>query len=96
MIVPLVSETLGSMTGESAVTLCLFAWCQAVQETDALVFLLERGGVLVCPDASLGPSSGPSRWGCLLISEVSLHQCLSGKRRSGPPRGLSQGQRASE
>ena len=34
---PVVSDTLGSMTGESAVTLCLFAWCQAVQETEFFV-----------------------------------------------------------
>ena len=35
------TDTLGSMTGESAVTLCLFAWCQAVQET---VFFVENWG----------------------------------------------------
>ena len=37
IVVPFVSDTLGSMTGESAVTLCLFAWCQAVQETEFFV-----------------------------------------------------------
>ena len=36
-VVPFVLDTLGSMTGESAVTLCLSAWCQAVQETDFFV-----------------------------------------------------------
>jgi len=36
-VLPLVSNTLGSMTGESAMTLCLFAWCQAVQETECFV-----------------------------------------------------------
>ena len=45
IVVPFVSEvsdTLGSMTGESAVTLCLFAWYQAVQETR--FFAEDRGG----------------------------------------------------
>jgi len=37
IVVPSVSDTLGGMTGESAVTLCLFAWCQAVQETEFFV-----------------------------------------------------------
>jgi hypothetical protein len=37
IVMPFVSGTLGSMTGESAVTLCLFAWCQAVQETEFFV-----------------------------------------------------------
>ena len=37
IVVPFVSDTLGSMTGESAVTLCLLAWCQAVQEMDFFV-----------------------------------------------------------
>ena len=41
IVVPCVSDTLGSMTGESAVTLCLFAWCQAVQE---MVFFVEDWG----------------------------------------------------
>ena len=41
IVVPFVSDTLGSMTGESAVTLCLFAWCQAVQETE---FFVEEWG----------------------------------------------------
>ena len=37
IVVPFVSDTLGSMTGESAVTMCMFAWCQAVQETGFFV-----------------------------------------------------------
>jgi len=37
IVVPFVSDTLGSMTGQSAVTLCLFAWCQAVQEIEFFV-----------------------------------------------------------
>ena len=37
IVAPFVSDTLGSMTGESAVTLRLFAWCQAVQETEFFV-----------------------------------------------------------
>jgi hypothetical protein len=41
VVVPSVSDNVGSMTGESAVTLCLFAWCQAVQETE---FSVEDGG----------------------------------------------------
>ena len=32
-----VSDTLESMTRESAVTMCLFSWCQAVQETEFFV-----------------------------------------------------------
>jgi hypothetical protein len=35
IVVPLVSDTLGSMTGKSAVTLCLFAPCRAVKETES-------------------------------------------------------------
>jgi len=42
IVVPFVSDTLGSMTRASAVTLCLFAWCQAVQETE---FIVEDWGV---------------------------------------------------
>ena len=41
IVVPVVSDTLGSMTGESAVTLCLFAWFQAVLNTE---FFVEDGG----------------------------------------------------
>jgi hypothetical protein len=37
IVVPFVSDTLGSMSGESAVTLCLFAWCQAVLEAEFFV-----------------------------------------------------------
>jgi len=37
IVVPFVSDTLGSMTGKSAVSLCLFAWCQALQETEFFV-----------------------------------------------------------
>jgi len=43
IVVPFVSDTLGSMSGESAVTLCLFAWCQAVQETEFFVGDWEDG-----------------------------------------------------
>ena len=32
--VPFVSDTLGSMSGESALTLCVFAWHQAVREVE--------------------------------------------------------------
>ena len=32
IIVPFVSDTLGSMSGESVAMLCLFAWCQAERE----------------------------------------------------------------
>jgi hypothetical protein len=39
--VPFVSDTLGSMSGESALTLCLFAWCQAVREVE---FFMAGGG----------------------------------------------------
>ena len=37
IVVPFVLDTLGSMTGESAVTLCLFAWAQAVLEAEFFV-----------------------------------------------------------
>ena len=37
IVVPFVSDTLGSLTGESAVTVCLLAWFQAVQETEFFV-----------------------------------------------------------
>ena len=37
IVVSFVSDTLGSITEESTVTLCLFAWCQAVQETEFFV-----------------------------------------------------------
>ena len=37
IVLPFMSDTLGSITGESAVTLCLFAWCQAVQATEFFV-----------------------------------------------------------
>jgi hypothetical protein len=37
VVVPFVSDTLGSLSGESAVTLCLFAWCQAVLEAEFFV-----------------------------------------------------------
>jgi hypothetical protein len=37
VVVPLVSDTLGSMSGESAATLCLFAWCQAEREAEFFV-----------------------------------------------------------
>ena len=40
---PFVSDMLGSTTGESAVTLCLFAWCQAVQKTEFFVEDCEDG-----------------------------------------------------
>ena len=40
-VVPFVSDTLGSMAGESAATLCLFAWCQAELEAE---FLAEDWG----------------------------------------------------
>ena len=42
VVVPFVSDTLGSLSGESAVTLCLFAWCQAVLEAE--FFLDDWGG----------------------------------------------------
>ena len=31
------SDTLGRMSGESAVTRCVFTWCQAVQQTEFFV-----------------------------------------------------------
>ena len=37
IVVPFVSDMLRGMTGKSAVTLCLLAWCQAVQETEFFV-----------------------------------------------------------
>ena len=37
VVVPFVSDTLGSLSGESAVTLCMFAWCQAVLEAEFFV-----------------------------------------------------------
>jgi hypothetical protein len=37
VVVPFVSDTLGSVSGESAVTLCLCAWCQAVLEAEFFV-----------------------------------------------------------
>jgi hypothetical protein len=37
IIEPFELDTLGSMTGDSTVTLCLFAWCQTVQETQFFV-----------------------------------------------------------
>ena len=37
IVVSFVSDTLGSMKGENAVTLCLFAWCQTVQEAEFFV-----------------------------------------------------------
>ena len=41
VVVPFVSDTLGSVSGESAATLCLFAWCQAEREA---VFFVEDWG----------------------------------------------------
>jgi len=37
VVVPFVSGTLWSMSGESAATLCLFAWCQAEREAEFFV-----------------------------------------------------------
>jgi len=37
VVVPFVSDTLGSMSGGSAATLCLFAWCQAEREAEFFV-----------------------------------------------------------
>ena len=37
IVVPFVSDTMGNMAGDSAVWLCLFACCQAVQETESFV-----------------------------------------------------------
>jgi hypothetical protein len=37
VVVPFVSDTLGSMSGESAAMLCLFAWCQAGREAEFFV-----------------------------------------------------------
>jgi hypothetical protein len=37
VVVPFVSDTLGSMSGETAATLCLFAWCQAGREAEFFV-----------------------------------------------------------
>ena len=37
VVVPFVSDTLGISLGESTVTLCLFAWCQAVLEAEFFV-----------------------------------------------------------
>ena len=41
VVVPFVSDTLGILLGQSAVTLCLFAWYQAV--LDAEFFVDDRG-----------------------------------------------------
>ena len=37
VVVPLASDTLWSMSGESAATLCLFVWCQAEREAEFFV-----------------------------------------------------------
>jgi len=37
VVVPFASDTLGSMSGESAARLCLFAWCQAEREAELVV-----------------------------------------------------------
>jgi hypothetical protein len=37
VVVPYVSDALGSMAGKSAVSLCLFTCCQALQETEFFV-----------------------------------------------------------
>ena len=50
IVMPFVSDTLGSMTGESAVALCMLAWCQAVQETH---FFMEDWG-----DGVIHPTNG--------------------------------------
>ena len=42
IVVPFVSDTLESMTGGGAVTLCLVAWCQAVREM--MIFMEDLGG----------------------------------------------------
>ena len=41
-VLPIVSDALGSMSGESAATLCLFEWCQA--ERRAEFFVEDWGG----------------------------------------------------
>jgi len=41
VVVPFLSDTLGILSGESAVTLCLFALCQAVLEAE--FFVDDRG-----------------------------------------------------
>ena len=43
VVVPFVSHTLGRMSGKSAATLCLIAWCQA--ERDAELFVEDWGMV---------------------------------------------------
>jgi len=37
VVVPFVSDTLGSLSGESAATLCLFTWCQTKREVEFFV-----------------------------------------------------------
>ena len=60
IVVPFVSDTLGSMLGESVVTLCLFARCHAVQETEFFVeywgdgFGADNGNSALVEEASTG------------------------------------------
>ena len=72
IVVTFVSYTLGSVTGESAATLCLFAWCQAGQETD---FFVEDWGAGVgadkCNSALVEASKRAlSRWDARLTLAV--------------------------
>jgi hypothetical protein len=69
--VPPVVDTLGSMSGKSAVTLCLFAWCQAVQETEFLVEDWEDGAGAVNGNSTLVQASKRAlrRWdACLTLA----------------------------
>ena len=72
IVVPFVSDTLGSMSGESAVTLCLFAWCQAVQEADCFVQDCDDGAGADTGKSALAEASKRAfnRWGTRLTLAV--------------------------
>ena len=78
VVVPFVSDTLGSMSGNSAATLCLFAWCQAGREAEFFVENWGRGA---------GTDNGAS---ALVEASKRAFLTLSGERlRQGPPAPVS-------
>ena len=72
IVVPFVSDTLGSMTGESAVTVYLFAWCQALQEIELFVDDWEDGVGAYNGNSALVAASKCAlrRWGARLMLAV--------------------------
>ena len=85
VVVPFVSGTLGSMSGESAAALCLFAWCQA-----GLDGVLRRGlggwcwGRQRCQRAGGGVKAGFPHMGCAPEVDCPSCDCGEGHRPRSP------------